>query len=93
MEQKKSPSYLKQTNKKGGRSQERNHAADEPAEPQCSCTETHDPHGFLQPHLLLINHTFDDHGHRVNPGQNHEERHGAVQHAKKTVRGNQNLNL
>ncbi|TNN47925.1 hypothetical protein EYF80_041868 [Liparis tanakae] len=32
------------------------------------------------PRLLLVHHAFDDHGHRVDPGQRHEERQRAVQH-------------
>lgn len=65
---------LKETNKQHSRNQEWDDAADEPAEPQRSCAETHNPHGFLQPGLLLIHHAFNDHGHRVDPRQSHEER-------------------
>lgn len=79
-------SHLEHSNEKRCRGQERNHAADEPAEPQRSRSQTHNPHGFLQPCLLLVYHAFDDHGNRVDPGQSHEERQGAVQHPEETVK-------
>lgn len=77
--------YLEQSNKESCRNQERHDAADEPAEPQGSCAKTHNPHGFLQSRLLLVHHAFNDHGHRVDPGQSHEERQRAVQHPEETV--------
>lgn len=78
-------SYLEQGNKECCRDQERYNAADEPAEPQGSSAKTHNPHGFLQPRLLLVHHAFNDHGHCVDPGQRHEEWQRAVQHPKETV--------
>lgn len=78
------PPYLEQGDEESSGHQERNQAANEPAEPQSSCSQAHDPHGFLQPRLLLVHHPFDDHGHRVDPGQRHEKGQGAVQHTQKT---------
>lgn len=36
--------------------------------------QAHDPHGLLEPLLLLVDDGFDDHGGRVDPGQRHEQR-------------------
>ena len=62
-----------------GADQEGDEAADEPAAPQRGGAQPHDPHGLLQPRLLLVHHALNDHGHRVDPGQGHEEWEGTVQ--------------
>ena len=39
-----------------------------PAQPIDGTFQAHDPHCLLKPGLFLCNDTFNDHGHRVDPG-------------------------
>jgi len=68
------PPCLEQRDEQQGGDQEGHHAADEPAEPQRAGAQAHDAHGLLEARLLLVHHALDDHGHRVDPRQRHEER-------------------
>lgn len=79
--------HLEQQHQQPSADEERNEAADEPAAPQDPVIQAHDPHGLLQPCLFFINHTLQDDGHRVHPGQGHEQRHGAAHHPQETERG------
>ncbi|TRY90050.1 hypothetical protein DNTS_031571, partial [Danionella cerebrum] len=80
--------YLEQKNQQSSANKKREEATNKPAEPQYSIVQSHNPHGLLQPGLLLIDNTFDDDGHRVHPGQGHEERHGSAHDAKKSMEQN-----
>lgn len=78
------PAYLQDDNQQASTHEQRDEAADEPAKPENAIVQTHDPHGLLQARLLLIHNALDDHSHRVNPGQGHEERHGPAHYPQET---------
>ena len=75
--------HLEEDHQQTGADEQGDEAADEPAEPQGAIVQSHDPHGLLQPGLLLIDHALYDDGHRVHPGQGHEQGHGATHHTQK----------
>lgn len=67
--------YFQDDHQQAGAHEQGDEAAEEPAEPQDAVVQAHDAHGLLQPRLLLVHDALDDHSHRVNPGQRHEEGH------------------
>lgn len=78
------PLYLQDDDQQASTHKQRDEAADEPAKPENTIVQAHDPHGLLQPSLLFIYNALDDHSNRVNPGQGHEEGHGPAHHPKET---------
>lgn len=81
------PPYLQDDDQQASTHKQRDEAADEPAKPENAIVQAHDPHGLLQPRLLLIHDALDDDSHRVNPGQGHEEGHGPAHHPQETGGG------
>lgn len=67
--------YFQDDHQQAGAHEQRDEATDEPTEPEDAIVQAHDAHGLLQPRLLLVHDALDDHSHRVNPGQCHEEGH------------------
>lgn len=65
--------HLEDQNQESRAQEERDETADEPAEPEDATVKAHDLHGLFQPGFLLIRNPFDDHRHRVDPSQGHEE--------------------
>lgn len=67
--------HLQDDHQQASAHEQRDEAANEPAKPEDAIVQAHDPHGLLQACLLLIHNALDNHSHRVNPGQGHEEGH------------------
>lgn len=72
--------YLQDDHQQASTHKQRDEAADEPAKPEDAIVQAHDPHGLLQPRLLLIHNALNDDSHRINPGQRHEKRHRPAHH-------------
>lgn len=70
-----SPPYLQDDHQQASAHEQRDETTNEPAKPEDAIVQAHDAHGLLQPSLLLIHNALDDHSHRVDPGQSHEEGH------------------
>lgn len=63
-----SPPHLQDDHQQASAHKQRDEAANKPAKPEDAIVQTHDPHGLLQPSLLLIHNALDDHSDRVDPG-------------------------
>lgn len=65
--------------KESGASAHHDEAINKPGGPDDTVGDPHDLQGLFQTKFLLQNDTLDCHGHRVDPGQYHEDGETAIQ--------------